>query len=237
MKAKRILPIVPVIVDLLAGLLVVWLLPTAVSQFSQQSASNATILIIVFIPMCVGVFIVRQLEARKSGGKLTVPLILLNRNLHIASAIAFTLSLVIMLTFQLGYLNSFFKIDTLSSGESAILGTVASLIGLAIPFIYAPVLLRKAVPTIKMENGRYPWLASLALLLINLMLLLVTAQLAAWINLQNLRGDWLLGLTLFALLALIFGPPRWIYLSKQPDIGGDLTALALWGVCTWQIMA
>jgi hypothetical protein len=40
----------------------------------------------------------------------------------------------------------------------------------------------------------------------------------------------------FAVLALLFGPPRWIYLSKQPDVGGDLTSLALWVLSAWLIM-
>ena len=228
---------VPVVIDGLAGLLVVLLLDTAVSQFSEFSATNAVILIVAFILMCVGVVIVRKLEARNAGGKLTVPLFLLDRRLQILSAVAFVFILVMMLAFQLGYLTTVFNIEAVGESETSAMFKTMSLLLLAIPFAYSPVLLRKMMPTIDVGNGRYPWLASFALLFINLMLLLTTAQFAAWIHLQDAVGDWLLGLIVFALLALIFGSPRWIYLSKQPDIGGDLSSLALWILCAWLIMS
>jgi len=223
----------PVFVDGLVALAVVLLLETVVSQFSQISVINAVILLAAFILMCVGVFVVRKLAVRDAGGKLTIPLILLDRRLHIASAILFTLSLVLMLAVQLGYLNNFFKVERLEQGETAPLFMVA----LLIPFVYIVVLLRKSTPTIEMENGRYPWLATFALLFINLMILVTTFQFATWIQLQGLTGDWFLGVIIFAFLALFFGPPRWIYLSKQPDIGGDLSSLALWAACAWLIMS
>jgi len=108
---------------------------------------------------------------------------------------------------------------------------------LAMAFFYVIVLVLKVTPTIEVENGRYPWLASLALLFINLMLFVMTVQFAALVQMQNLTGDWFLGLIVWGLLALLFGPPRWLYLSKQPDIGGDLTSLALWVLCAWLVVA
>jgi hypothetical protein len=142
----------------------------------------------------------------------------------------------LILAFQFGYLNTFFAPEPVATREVSVLFVVGSIVWLAVPFVYVFVLLRKVTPTIEIGNGRYPWLASFALLFINLMLLLTTAQFAAWIHLQDLAGDWLLGLIVFAVLALSFGPPRWIYLSKQPDIGGDLSSLALWILCAWMIM-
>lgn len=233
---------VPVLVDGLTGLFVVVLLDTAVSRFSQKSVLNAIILIVAFILICAGVLIVRKLAVRDAGGKLTVPLLLLNRKLHILSAIVFAFIFVLIVVVQLGYFATSFStaeaVPLTWSEESALgLLLLTSLGLLALSFVYFVVLLWKMTPAIAVENGRYPWLASLALLLINLMLLLTTVQFAAWINRQGLTGDAFLGAIVFGLLALIFGPPRWIYLSKQPDIGGDLSSLALWGLCAWLTIA
>lgn len=236
------LPLMPVLVDVLAALLVWLLLDTAVSQLSQFSAANAAIVIIAFLLMCAGVLLVRKLAARDAGGKLTVPLLFLHRNLHILSAVVFALLVTFMVTMQLGYFDAM-----LPSFETAVplqieeqtspLYWLMPLILIALSFVYVVVLVRKMVPTIAVGNGRYPLLASLALLIINLMLWVTTAQLATWIRLQSLQGDMLLGLIVFGVLALSFGPPRWIYLSKQPDIGGDLSSLAFWVFCAWMIIS
>ena len=235
------LPLLPVIVDVLAALFVWLLLDTAVSQLTQFSTANAAIVVVAFLLMCAGVLLVRKLEARDAGGKLTVPLLFLNRKLHILSAVVFALLVTFMVTMQLGYFDAMLpSLETavplqLQEPKSAFYW-VTPLIILALSFVYLIVLVRKMVPTIDVGNGRYPWLAALALLLINLMLLLTTAQIATWIQLQSLQGDMFLGLIVFGLLALSFGPPRWIYLSKQPDIGGDLSSLALWVFCAWMIL-
>lgn len=229
----------PVIVDVLAALLLLWQLPTAVSRFSETSGANAAILTAGIILMCVGVYIVRKLEARETGGKLTIPLVLMDRRLHIVSAVAFALLFVTLLAAQFGYFDAIFSADTmtLGEGEASALFVYAPGAWLAMSFTYVIVLVLKVTPTIGVENGRYPWLASFALLFINLMLFTMTAQLAALVQLQNMTGDLFLGLIAFGLLALLFGPPRWIYLSKQPDIGGDLSSLALWVLCAWLVIA
>ena len=229
----------PVIVDGLAALLLLWQLPTAVSRFYVASGSNAAMLTAVFILMCVGVFIVRKLEARETGGKLTIPIVLLDRKLHIVSGVAFALIFVTMLAAQFGYFDAILSVDTmtLGEGEASALFVYAPGAWLAMAFFYVIVLVLKVTPTVDVENGRYPWLASFALLFINLMLFVMTVQFTALVQMQNLTGDWFLGLIVWGLLALLYGPPRWLYLSKQPDIGGDLTSLALWVLCAWLVVA
>ena len=238
MNPKRILPFVPVIIDVAAALLLLWQLPTAVSQFSDVSGTNAAILTGTFLLMCAGVYIVRKLEPRTSGGKLTIPPFLMDRRLHILSAVAFALIFVTMLASQFGYFDAIFAADTLTlgEGEASALFVFAPGAWLAMAFIYVIVLVLKVTPAIGVENGRYPWLATFALLFINLMLFVMAAQIAVWVKLQGLSGDLFFGFIVFALLALLFGPPRWIYLSKQPDLGGDLTSLALWILCAWRVM-
>ncbi|NHZ72202.1 MAG: hypothetical protein GWP17_03845 [Aquificales bacterium] len=238
MKQKRILPFVPVIVDVIAVLLLLWLLPTAVSRFSEVSGSNAAVLTAVFILMCAGVYIVRKLEARETRGKLTIPTFLLDRRLHIVSAVAFALLFVTMLAAQFGYFDAIFSADTLTlgEGEASALFVFAPGAWLALAFMYVIVLVLKVTPTIGVDNGRYPWLTFFALIFINLMLITMTAQFAVWTQLLDLAGDWFLGLIVFGLLALLFGPPRWLYLCKQPDLGGDLTSLALWVLCAWMVI-
>ena len=228
----------PVIVDVLAALLLLWQLPTAVSRFTIASGTNAAILVGTFILMCAGVYIVRKLEPRETGGKLTIPLFLLDRRLHIASAVAFALLFVTVLAGQFGYFDAIFAADTLTlgEGEASALFVYAPGAWLAISFMYVIVLVLKVTPTIRVANGRYPWLASFALLFINLMLVIMAAQFAVWVPLLNLSGDFFAGLIVFAFVSLLFGPPRWLYLSKQPDIGGDLSSLALWIFCAWMIV-
>jgi hypothetical protein len=239
LNPKRILPFVPVIIDGAAALLLLWQLPTAVSQFSDASGTNAAILTGVFLLMCAGVYIVRKLEPRTSAGKLTIPPFLMDRRLHIASAVAFALIFVTMLASQFGYFDAIFSADTLTlgEGEASALFVFAPGAWLAMAFIYVIVLVLKVTPTIGVENGRYPWLVTIALLFINVMLFIMAAQFTVWVKLLGLSGDLFFGFILFALLALLFGPPRWIYLSKQPDLGGDLTSLALWILCTWLVVA
>lgn len=238
MNSKRILPFIPVLVDLLAILLIFWQMPTAVSRFTENSGTNAALLTAVFILMCAGVYIVRKLEARDTGGKLTIPIFLLDRRLHIASAVAFSLIFVTLLASQFGYFDAIFDADTLTlgEGEASALFVFAPGAWLAMSFFYVIILGLKATPTIAVENGRYPWLASFALLAINLMLFIMVAQFAAWVQMLGLTEDWFLGFLVFGLLALLYGPPRWIYLSKQPDLGGDLSSLALWVFCAWMVV-
>ncbi len=238
MNLKRMLPFVPVVVDVLLAILLIWQLPNIVSQFTEFSGTNAAILTAVFILMCAGVILVRKLEARESGGKLTIPMILLDRRLHLISAIAFALLFVTLLALQFGYFNAIFEADTLTlgEGEASALFVFAPGAWLAMAFLYVIFLVLKVTPTISVDNGRYFWVAVFALLMINLMQFTMTAQLAAWVQIQSLSGDWLLGLIIFAGLALLFGPPRWIYLSKQPDLGGDLASLAVWVLSAWLII-
>lgn len=239
MNQKRILPFIPVIADVLVVLLVIWQLPTAVSRFSEASGANAALLTGIFILMCVGVYIIRKLEPREAGGKLTIPTLFLDKRLHIVSAVAFALLFVTMLAAQFGYFDAIFSADTLTlgEGEASALFVFAPGAWLALAFIYVIVLVLKVTPRIEVESGRYFWLAALALVFINLMLFMMTAQFAAWVQLQSLTGDIFVGLIAFGVLALLFGPPRWIYLSKQPDVGGDLTSLALLVFCAWKIIA
>ena len=241
MNAKRMLPLMPVLVDVLAALVVWFVLDTAVSQFGQFSAANAAVVLMAFLLMCAGMLIVRKLEARDAGGKLTVPLLFLNRNLHILSAVVFALLVTFMVMMQLGYFDAMLPslgtaVPLQIEEQTSPLYWLIPLIVLALSLVYLIVLVRKMVLTIERDNGRYPWLASLALLLVNFMLLLTTAQLATWIYRQSLQEDMLLGLIVFGVLAFSFGLPRWIYLSKQPDIGGDLSSLALWVFCAWMII-
>lgn len=239
MNQKRILPFIPVIADVLVALLILWQLPTAVSRFNQVSGANAAILTGTFILMCVGVYIIRKLEPREAGGKLTIPTLFLDKRLHIVSAVAFALLFVTMLAAQFGYFDAIFSADTLTlgEGEASALFVFAPGAWLALAFIYVIVLVLKVTPRIEVESGRYFWLVTLALFFINLMLFIMTAQLAAWGQVLNLTSDFFVGLINLGLLALLFGPPRWIYLSKQPDIGGDLTSLALLALCAWMIIA
>lgn len=239
MNSKRILPFVPVIVDLLAAALILWQIPTAVSRFSNPSGINAAWLSGAFILMCVGVYIVRKLQPREPGGKLTVPALFLDRRLHIVSGVAFALLFVTMLASQFGYFDAIFDANTLTlgEGEASALFVFAPGAWLAMAFIYVIVLVLKVTPTIAVGNGRYPVLSTFALIFINLMLFIIIAQLSTWMQLLALSGDWFLGVIAFGLLALLFGPPRWIYLSKQPDVGGDLSSLALWIFGAWLIIS
>lgn len=239
MKSKRILSVVPVIVDLLAAALIWWQMPTAVSHFSEPSGINAAWLSGAFILMCIGVYLVRKLQPREPGGKLTVPALFLDRRLHIVSGVAFALLFVTMLAAQFGYFDAIFSADTLTlgEGEASALFVFAPGAWLAMAFIYVIVLVLTVTPTIAWENGRYPLLATFALLFINLMFFTTLLQLSAWVQMLEMSGDWFLGVIMFALLALLFGPPRWLYLAKQPDVGGDLSSLALWIFGAWMIIS
>ncbi|PID86304.1 MAG: hypothetical protein CSB13_03935 [Chloroflexi bacterium] len=231
------LPFVPVVADSLLICLLFWQLPYVGLRFWDSSGTQAAVLTAVFVIMCAGVILVRKLEARENGSNLTIPALLLDGRLHLISAIAFALLFVTLLAWQFGYFDAIFEANTLTlgEGEASALFVFAPGAWLAMAFLYVIFLVLKVTPTISMENGRYFWLASFALLAINLMQFTMTAQLMAWVQGQSLSGAWLWGL-MFAGFALLFGPPRWIYLSKQPDWGGGLTSLVVWMLSAWLII-
>lgn len=238
MNQNKFLPFAPVVIDLVTFLLLLGLMPSAISRFSQASGTNAAVLTAAFILMCAGVYIVRKLMPRPGGGRLTVPTLFLDKRLHIASAIAFALLFVTMLAYQFGYFSAIFAADTLTlgEGEASALFVFAPGAWLALAFLYVIFLVLGVTPSIAVTDGRYSWLALLALIFINMMLAVMAVQWAAWVALQNFTGDILTGVVAFTLLALLFGPPRWLYLAKQPDMGGDLSSLALWAACAWLVI-
>ncbi|MCZ7668449.1 MAG: hypothetical protein M5U34_15280 [Chloroflexi bacterium] len=188
--------------------------------------------------MCAGVYIVRKLMPRPGGGRLTVPTLFLDKKAPYCFRHRLCLAVCDHAGVPIWLFQRHFRCRYVDAGEgeASALFVFAPGAGLALAFLYVIFLVLGVTPSIAVTDGRYPWLALLALIFINMMLAVMAVQWAAWVALQNFTGDILTGVVAFTLLALLFGPPRWLYLAKQPDMGGDPSSLALWAACAWLVI-
>ncbi|MBK8984797.1 MAG: hypothetical protein IPM39_01735 [Chloroflexi bacterium] len=231
---NRWLDVVPLAVDGLSVLALVGVLGTAVTRLQTTSGLNVLYLLAAYILMCAGVFLLRKLEPAPDAGAWPADSLLLARPTRMVLGILFGLVTMTVMAFQFGYFASILVVDTLAlgEGESATLFAFAPGAWLGLSLVYTVFLALPVTPTVGWGDGRYPWQAFLGLLFVNVMLLFLTAQIRAVLNLVQASGGMGLFLLTFLLFLLLFGPPRLIYLAKQRNIGGAtfviLTAAAAW---------
>lgn len=215
-RGREIAPIVDVGCMLVAAVG----LPTAVSFLMQHQSETAALLVNGFIFYCLAVYWLKRLEPDVDPEKIPAWLdwLLQPRILRLLGA-AFALFFTSLLAMQLGYFDAIFQVDVreLGSGESASLLTYAPGAWLASFLIYLLILGSTASPTILHTNSRYSLWQTLGLVVVNGMVLLVTAVLATY----NLSWAW--GVPLLLLFILMFVPPRLVYWQKRPSALSLLT--------------
>ncbi len=195
---------------------------TAVTQLQTPGGLNVVYLLVAYGLMCAGVYMLRKLQPAPDVGRWNESHPLLSRPARIVLGVLFGLAVMTLMAFQFGYFESFFQVNTLElgEGESAIFFVFAPGAWLGTSLLYTAFLALRVTPTVAEDDGRYPWLAFLGLLLVNGAYLFVAWQwqaIAALIAPAGLLGPGVLALLVFTLL---FGPPRLVYLSRHRSWAG-----------------
>jgi hypothetical protein len=139
--------------------------------------------------------------------------------------------MMLFISQQLGYLDLIFTDPySLGEGQAAAFFVFAPSAWLGVSLFYILVLAFTVTPSIAPDTNRHAYQALYALLAMNVMLLVATAQLKA-LNSSG-SGSWFV-LSLLLLLVW-FGPPRWLYSEKRPNPPLSLiTFVLLILVCSW----
>lgn len=210
-------------------------LPGLATRFSSLSGWNALIVSGVFLLFAAGVFLFRRLKATSSGSTEW-----LSRGARTALALSFALVISLALAWQLGFFASSSQVDTTQMGEGGAASYFVFGPGawLAFSLIYVLVLAFNVDPVIEPDRPGY-LIAGLIGLLASAAMLIVFAAQAQVIQMQ-LEGLWWPVLT-FLILALLFLPPRLLYLSRTTGVRSPLAygvvavLLLLLGVVVWQV--
>ena len=235
MKQKqRILSILPLLADVAGAASVVLLLPALAIRFAEPVTLNVLFIGGAFVVYCTAVYLIRKLEPSPDADRVSrLPAWLIQTLTMRLLAILFALALAVLLLQQLGYWESIFVADDriLGAGESSSFFVYGPGAWIGASLFYVLVLSASVRVTIEEESRNYAALALLALLGVNGMLLVGTAVLQA----AGFLNGWLGMVGAFALLVLLFAPPRIWYLAKRPSLLAALSYLALLLFCAWQV--
>lgn len=208
----------PILADLTGLALVFLLLPVLTVRFAQLSVINSVIMGSFFVQFCLSVYGIKKLGDDAKGKHLLPPLLLERRALG-ALGVLFALFLSLATAYVVGFLDSVVAINQGLLDEPSItiylLLTPASWFGLAL--IYVLVLSSDVEATVARDEYRYLFVSFLSLSGVNLMLVVATAVWqAVWSRFALVEGATLFLILNFVLNLLLFGPPRLLYLTKNP---------------------
>jgi hypothetical protein len=185
-------------------------LPWLVPIMEQQGGTSTLILVGAFLLFVVGVFIFRRLEATPSG---TVDW--LTRPWRIGLAVVFSLIMGLSLAWQLGFFASGPLVDTTQMGEGGAASYFVFGPGawLALSLLYVPVFALRVNPAIGFASAvRYGVWALVGLAATAVLLVVIVTQARA-ILLQT-GAQWWWTIIALALLIVMFGPARLLYVSR-----------------------
>jgi hypothetical protein len=244
------LAFLPPLADLVALSALLFFFPAFVAQFERLSGMNALLLSGAYVLFCTAVYAIQKLEpfpqaepqrprplrSRPLRSRLDS---WLSPKLLGALGVLFGLAMMFSFTYQMGYLDALwaFNSRSLNSGETAAFLAMAPGAWLGFSLFYMLLLISTFEPAVTWGDGRYRQISMLSLLTINLLLVLMTAQARVIVLALGLDGQWLLLPVAFGLWALLFGPPRLLFLRKLSHPGGTVSAVLLFLVCSWLIVA
>lgn len=223
---------IPIVADGLALLLLLfWLRPLA-ARLQEQSGLNVVWLGSAYILLCLGIYVIRKLEPVPAA-PLTQP----PPQIRGALGLLFGLAMMTAVAWQLGFFDVALVIDpmALGEGEAASFFVFAPSAWLGLSLFYVIILAFNVTPTVGRGRSNYPWLALAGLLGVNAMLLLAAAQLQAVASHITGNGRLFWFAAAFLTLLILFGPPRLLYLARQPRLSAAVTFLILLAYCAWRI--
>lgn len=234
-KTDVLLTAVPILADSVILLLLLLLLRPLAVRLGDPASLNVLWLGGAYVLLCLGVYVIRKLEPAPGASGHVWP----GPKTRGLLGALFGLMMMTAVAWQLGFFEAALTIDPmeLGEGEAASFFVFAPSAWLGLSLFYVIVLAFNVTPTIGRESDNYSWLALAGLLGVNAMLLVATAQLRA-VAAEAATGGRLLWIAgVFLLFLLFFGPPRLLYLSRQPDLAAVLTFLMLLATCAWWISA
>lgn len=219
----------PILADLTGLALATILLPALTVRFAQLSVINSVIMGFFFVLFCLSVYGIKKLRD-DAKGKRFLPSFLLERRALGALGVLFALFVSLATAYVVGFLDSVVAINRGLLDEPAVtiylLLTPASWFGLAL--IYMLVLSGDVEATVTRDEYRYLLVSFLSLSGVNLMLVVATAVWqAVWSRFALVEGATVFLILNFVLNLLLFGPPRLLYLTKNPRWVAILTFVPL----------
>lgn len=238
-KTEISLPaVLPVIVDGLAFLAILFVLPGFALRLEQPSGWNALSLVLFYLMFCVGVYLIRKLEAREQISRWQPPSIFLDPKVRALLAFLFGLLMMTTLAYQIGYFESIQSLGSaaLDEGDSSALIVYMPGALLGFSMLYILILAFPVQSNVSSDRRLFPILAFLGLVLANNMLFFGTAQARAITTALGIKDGPALFVASFLLVLLSFAPPRLIYQNKRPQPYGLVSFFLLLLFAAWQII-
>lgn len=216
------------VADLLGFALVLLLMPQISRQFQNLSFFNSVLMGIFFVLFCLSVFGLKKLRQTSTVSAEFSSRFLQKRTLSVL-AVFFALSISTATAYVVGFLDSVVAINRGLLDEPAVtiylLLTPASWFGLAL--IYMLVLTNESEASVEPTAVRYGLVSLLGLIGVNFMgLVFAAVWQAVWTRFSSVQSATVpMVLVLFVLFLLLLGPPRLIYLSRNPQLASVLTFL------------
>lgn len=184
------------------------ILPRLTAVMADIGGLSALIVGAAFLLFVVGVFLLRRLMPTPRGSAEW-----LSRGRRVALSLFFAFAISLALAWQLGFFASAPQVDTTQMGEGGsssyfVYGPGA---WLAFSLLYVLVFAFRVTPKID-YGGRYVAAALFGLAAANAMLVVFVAQGQAILTAAG--GAWWWAIPAFLVLALMFAPPRLLYLSR-----------------------
>ena len=237
---KRLLHSLPVLVDLIAILAIIFGLNTLSEPLETPAGWNAFWLAFFYLVFCLGVYLIRKLDSIPNNGEWTPPGWIMQPKSRAGLAIFFGLLMVTTLAYQLGYFASLLDIRTafMEEGNSMAFFVFAPGAWISFSMLYILVLAFPVNANVKPQSVRYATFSFLGLLGVQGMVLFSVAQAHAWVSQIGDVHAVFLFILAFLTLLLSFVPPRMMYQDKEPDLPGWISLLLLLLVATmWVVFA
>lgn len=218
MSSIAVIPVV--MADALIIIALFLIFPALSERFNDPTGSNALLLSLNFLLVCIAVFWLRRLIPQANGDEEW-----LSRGWRAGLAVFFALTMSLAIAWQLGFFESGLVVDTrdLGEGGSAAYFVFAPGAWLGFAMIYVLVMAFNVTPRIETTNPGRAIGAFLSLLVINSMILLLAAQ--ARVLFQGWSFLWLP--ILFTWFLGLFAPPRLLYAAREAGKGSPPTYLLL----------
>ena len=223
----------PLVADALGVLFLFWLTPPLLAQFSNKVFVNSVIIGGFFALFCWAVILIRRLQNGPGG-------IDLDRYKWwlVGLSLPFIFFVIWAIADVIGYLDSVLVINNTLLDEAGatiyLLITPAS--WLTIGLFYSAVLAFAMKQTAPLGGVRHFLYALLGLSGVNLMIAVVMAYWGVlWARGEPAGAPLATLLWLLPLFLLLFGPPRLVYLARQPHWFPLLSHLALLTFLAWQL--
>lgn len=219
----------PVAVDAVAALLIIFWLAPLTARLQEPSGLNALLVVLLYILFCFGVYLSRKLLPRPGSARWAPPEWFQNPKVRGAFGLVFAFFMATTFAYQLGYFEAIFQLRAglLEEGSTAAFLVYAPGSWIGFSLLVILVLAFPVDSNLEPGNLLYVILAALSLIAVDSLLVFTTAQAQAMIRSLAFPNGVLLWLAVLAAFTLSLLPARAIYQSRQPYLSGWLSFAGL----------